>query len=70
MIRWIISSKTDIETYVANELGDWSTEGASLLVETIRCDDHPPWGRDWTGWLEENIDRLCDEANTAGLSQV
>lgn len=64
MIRWTISSVTDIETYVDDTHADFVKHGLrDALVETIRADsDTPDYGADWTAWLEANIERLRVEA--------
>jgi hypothetical protein len=59
----IISSVTDIRTYVANAnpggvLGDDTLVDG--LVEAIRAaDDRPAWGQDWEEWLDANTGRLA-----------
>lgn len=64
MIRWTISSATDIETYVDDTHADFVEHGLrDALVETIRADSGTPdYGADWTEWLEANIERLRVEA--------
>lgn len=60
----IISSKTDIETYVGNHLSG----GESLitdaqhdaLVKAIQRAEHPPYGEDWSEWLDEHAMALRD----------
>jgi hypothetical protein len=57
---WIISSKTDIRTWVANTspAGVASGEtpdddGIAYLVATISQSNHPPYGTDWAEWLDQ-----------------
>lgn len=64
-MSWVISSVTDIRTYVCNENpgGVYGDEGSTeALVEAIRSADHPSYGTDWSEWLTVNIDALVDDA--------
>jgi hypothetical protein len=53
-----ISSRTDIETYVANWHADLGDGAAALLVGAIQDADHPAYGRDWSEWLDANVDAI------------
>lgn len=54
----IVSSRTDIETYVADAHADLGSELGALLVAEIQAADHPAYGRDWSEWLDANIAEL------------
>jgi hypothetical protein len=61
-----IASVNDIRTYVCNSNpgGVYGYEGGRLvepLVEAIRAADHPAFGRDWSEWLDENVETLVRE---------
>lgn len=61
----IISSLTDIRTYVVNENpgGVYGHDDLTdALVEAIRDADHPAYGRDWSRWLDDEIDGLVVSA--------
>jgi len=49
-----ISSRTDIETYVANTHPDFDGALADALVYAIQQADHPAFGEDWEPWLDAN----------------
>lgn len=60
--RWIINSLTDIRTYVsnANPGGVYgNSEAEEAMVRAIQAANHPPYGRDWSGWLNANVDALA-----------
>ena len=58
----IISSRTDIETYVVNANPgnvldvDGGFEAAATAIQRA---DHPAYGTDWAGWLGENAECLA-----------
>jgi hypothetical protein len=61
----VISSRTDIETYVANENPGGVYGHADLmaaLVDSIQAADHPAYGRDWSEWLDAHVDGLVGAA--------
>ena len=65
--RWIINSLTDIRTYVSNVnpggvYGDPEAEEA--MVRAIQAANHPSYGRDWSGWLNANVDALARKVVT------
>lgn len=61
MTMKIISSRTDIETYVGNDQPDFDEPGlADALVEAIQDADHPDYGDDWALWLGANIGAIRD----------
>lgn len=60
----VISSRTDIETYVANENPGGVYGHADLmaaLVDSIQAADHPAYGRDWSEWLDAHVDGLVGD---------
>lgn len=59
----IISSKTDIETYLANAgvADPMNPSHRDAVVAAIQSDDHPPYGRDWSEWFEANLDRISTD---------
>jgi len=60
MQRWIIRSRTDIETYVRNtESAEFPALNEALVGE-IQNADHPPYGEDWAEWLDANVEKLRD----------
>lgn len=66
MSQWVISSVTDIRTYIANvnPEGVYTYEGGRLvdpLVDAIRAAEHPAYGTDWVEWLDEHAEALARE---------
>ena len=57
-----ITTRTDIETYVANEHPDFDGALADALVHEIQQADHPAWGSDWSRWLASNVADLRADA--------
>lgn len=53
---FIVTTKTDIETYLKDRRPDVDALDLEYLVESLRDEDHPPWGSNWEDWLEENIE--------------
>lgn len=54
-----ITSRTDIETYVANSHADFCEQNLDgALVAVIQDADHPDYGTDWSEWLDANIAEL------------
>ena len=51
----IISSRTDLETWVDNH-GSFSAEERAQLVEVLREGPAPMWGADWTAYLEGGLE--------------
>lgn len=67
-MRTIITSRRDIDTYVTDSHPDVCEHDLrSQLVDEIQTADHPPYGQDWSEWLEQNVDRL--RAKLAGPAQ-
>lgn len=61
----IISSRTDIDTYVSNVHPDCEEHGLETeLADAIQDADHPSYGTDWEEWLDANIDELRAEASS------
>jgi hypothetical protein len=57
----IISSKTDIVTYVRDAHADFVAQGlAGELADAIQDADHPAYGEDWSEWLAANVGALRD----------
>lgn len=51
-----ISSKADIRTWVenVNPAGVYGDDGqVAYLVATIQQSNHPPYGTDWSEWLDQ-----------------
>lgn len=67
-MRTIVSSYTDIQTYVsnANPAGIVAMGGDAewRVAEAIRRADHPAYGEDWEAWLNENAERIAIEATS------
>jgi hypothetical protein len=61
-VIWTISSRTDIDTYVANEQPDFTGALAEALGGEIQNADHPDYGGDWAEWLNANIEALRESA--------
>jgi hypothetical protein len=63
MHQIIISSRTDIETYIANKnpAGVYGHEDlCDALAHAIQAADHPAYGRDWAEWLDAHMDGLIE----------
>lgn len=60
----IISSLTDIRTWVANNNpGNVSTvNGEEVTARAIQAADHPAYGDDWSEWLDANSNQLALDA--------
>jgi hypothetical protein len=57
-----ISSRTDIETYVANaNPGGVYPDGVEALADIIQSANHPAFGRDWEEWLNANVDDFVEK---------
>ena len=55
----IITSRTDLETYVDNSHPDFVEHGLrDALVQAIQAEDHPAWGADWSAWLDQHIEDI------------
>ena len=55
MITWMISSRTDLETYVADAFPDAVEHGLdTALVDALVLQSPVDYGRDWTEWLDDN----------------
>ena len=54
-MRFVISSVSDLETWIGHQGGEIREDDVRCLLDMIQGDDHPPWGKDWTTYLE-NID--------------
>jgi len=51
-----ISSRSDLDTYVANSVGGLEAERhGKAIVDALLAEDHPPWGEDWSEWLGSTI---------------
>ena len=54
----IITTVTDIRTYLANCRGDLESvcgpTALSVATEALRSSVHPAWGTDWEQWLDEH----------------
>lgn len=60
-----ISSRTDIETYVATAHHDFVTDHLDgALVAAIQGADHPDYGCDWEEWLDKHIDQIREAVVT------
>ncbi len=60
-----ITSRTDIETYVANSHPDFVEHGvATNLVQAIQDADHPAYGTDWSEWLDAHIETIRQRCYT------
>ncbi len=58
----VITTKRDIETYLANTRSDLAAvQNGDLATpaKALQLADHPPWGSDWAEWLDS------DEAEAA-----
>jgi hypothetical protein len=57
----IINSATDIRTYAANMSPANCVEADSVeaVARAIQAADHPPYGEDWSLWLEEHAEPIA-----------
>ena len=64
----IISSTTDIATWIDNTRADVRETGGQAAVdaavEALRAADHPAWGTDWSDYLDAS-DEVVNEAAAA-----
>ena len=58
---FIVTTRADIETWVANYRYDITLAGyQEQVVESLRAADHPPWGTDWEPWIGEETNDIVD----------
>ena len=61
----IISSATDLRTYVVNSNPGGTMDRADDVVVALQAaPGRPAWGEDWSEWLEANAERLAIEATS------
>lgn len=70
----IIQNYTDIQNYVSNNspAGVVAVGGDAewRVVTAIARADHPAYGEDWAGWLDENAERIALFALGVGVFGV
>jgi len=58
----IITTRTDLATWLGNTCGDLVEAGLIEQVEEALCAaDHPPWGTDWAAWLGPSLEHVVHE---------
>lgn len=62
----IISSATDIRTYVSNASPANVVEAGRVedVARAIQAADHPDYGTDWSEWLGEHAERIAIDATS------
>lgn len=60
-----ISSASDIKTWIGDVRPDVVDLGLhGDLLDAIRAADHPPYGSDWSTWLNTHVPGLVDALGT------
>lgn len=53
----IVTTLTDLRIYVQDRMGDASTDDILAVTDALQAAEHPPWGSDWSDWLERKLPR-------------
>lgn len=57
-----INTRTDILTHLADVRSDLDDTQRDTVTDQIQLSDHPAWGTDWAGWLDEELPAVVERA--------